>query len=434
VVQGPTTELSAKLAALASVFDEAWLGTDGPHPLQSLWNRQDALATNELLNFGDAVERLHQESPSWLKGQVRAIKTGDAGQSAGAIFEILALNLFSRDCCQVIPAPEAMPGFDGTLVLPDDSRVLVSIKNHGLSSREQDFLSEAKDFDGEFRTQLAAQGLRDLEVNVLATKHLDAASFLALKADIAVCLSELKAGKTGGVLERPYTIFLKGMAPQYGRLSAFGLSSSCRIMSPIARNEQANFEEAIRKGCENLYKHTNAESGDVCRMIVLRLSNTASIAQCRKWAMWYFSEYPDDPVDIILLYQAAVTTDAAANTSSIVHYIPAIPGPRFPTWQRREDGGTRRLPNMSLLVGVIANEQPTLLLTRDGTTGVDLSDYYLYQRADVFQKVEFGGSASADLSNPAPGIMIHAVFEQNGAPLMTLSSKAEREKVLALLP
>jgi len=224
------------------------------------------------------------------------------------------------------------------------------------------------------------------------------------------------------------------MEAQYGPLSAFGMSSSCRIMSPIARNEQANFEEAIRKGCENLFKQTKGESGAVCRMIILRLSNTASIARCREWATWYFTEYPDDPVDVILLYQAAVTTDAAANTSSIVHYLAQIPGPRFGTWQKKEDGGVRLLPNMSILVGVISNEQPRLLLTGDGVSGVDMSDYYLYQRADAFQRVEFGEGASADLSNPASGIMIHAVFEQDGAPVMTLSSKAEREKVLALLP
>jgi hypothetical protein len=79
VVQAPMGELEAKLAALAIAFDEAWLISNNGHPLQLLWQRQDALATNELLNFGDAVERLHQEAPAWLAGQVGLIKTGDAG-------------------------------------------------------------------------------------------------------------------------------------------------------------------------------------------------------------------------------------------------------------------------------------------------------------------------------------------------------------------
>ena len=83
VVRADVAELNSKLESLAQVFEEAWLTANDKHALQQLWARQDALATNELLNFGDAVQRLHQESPEWLRGQVRSIKIGDAGQSAG---------------------------------------------------------------------------------------------------------------------------------------------------------------------------------------------------------------------------------------------------------------------------------------------------------------------------------------------------------------
>ena len=418
VVQGEPAELNAKLAALAEVFDEAWLKENGSHPLQSLWGRQDALATNELLNFGHAIELLHLESPDWLKAQVRLIKTGDAGQSAGAVFEIIALSLFSRDFCQVIPAPDAMPGFDGTLILKDGARVLVSVKNHGISAREREFLAEAQAFDVEFQAQLAQQCLRDVEVNVLARKHLDTSDFHSLKADIAASLAEIRAGRTNGTLERPYTISVKDMAAQYGPLSAFGTSSCCRIMSPMAKNEQANFEEAIRKGCANLYAHTKEEAADVCRMIILRLSNAASMDRCKAWATWYFKEYPQDPVDAIILYQPAVTTDLARDTSSIVHHVTVITGPRFPQWQRKPDGSQRRLPNMSFYVGLVSSQQSTMLLT-DGHASIDLSNYYFYQRADIFQKVEFTGTANATLSNPTLGIMVHAVVEQNGVPAMT---------------
>ena len=434
VVQGATTELNAKLAALALAFDETWLKADSGHPLQALWRRQDALATNELLNFGDAMERLHQEAPAWLKGQVRVIKTGDAGQSAGAIFEVLALNLFSRQFCRVIPALDSMPGFDGTLVLNDDSRVLVSVKNHGMSSREQEFLAEAKAFDEQFKAQLNAHGLRDVEVTILGAKYLDAAAFRSLKTDIANCLTDVKEGRLGGELDRPYTIFLKPIVPKHGSLSVFGASSSCQVMSPIAPNEQANFEDAIRKGCENLYRQTKNETGEFCRMIILRLSNTASISKCREWATWYFNEYPADPVDVVILYQSVVTTNVASDTSSITHSVSIVTGPRFQAWQRRKDGGVRRLPNMSFFVGIISNKQPPLLLTSDGVNGVDMSNYYMYQRADLYQKVEFPETTTGNLSNPASGVVIHAVFEQNGAPVMTLSPKVEREKVLALLP
>ena len=80
VVQGAPGELNAKLTSLALAFDEAWLMAGGGHPLQAGWARHDTLATNELLNFGDAVQRLHAESPDWLADQVNTIKTGDAGR------------------------------------------------------------------------------------------------------------------------------------------------------------------------------------------------------------------------------------------------------------------------------------------------------------------------------------------------------------------
>lgn len=433
-VQADLQELNDKLAALAEVFGEKWLKTDGGHPLQVLWGRQDAAATNELINFGSAVQRLRMESCLWLKGQVRLIKTGEAGQSAGAIFEIIALSLFSRDSCHVIPAPESTPGFDGTVVLDDGARILVSVKNHGTSAREREFLENARVFDTEFQAQLAIQAFRDLEVNILATRHLDAYDFRSLSADIAMCLREIQAGGTGRNLQRPYFITLNSMADQYGPLSTLATSSGCRIISPVAKNEQANFEEAVRKACTNLYSHTKTETGDVCRMVILRLSNSASMARCKDWANWYFNEYPADPIDVILLYQAAVITDLEKDTSTIAHHVTAITGPRFPQWQRRTDGTVRRLPDMSVAVGVVSPEQSVVRLVGKNHEAIDMRDHYIYQRVDVFQKVDFVGVAQAALSNPAPGIVIHAVFEENGEYRMTLSPKVNREKTLILLP
>jgi hypothetical protein len=188
---------------------------------------------------------------------------------------------------------------------------------------------------------------------------------------------------------------------------------------------------AIRTGCENLYKQTKNETGEFCRMIILRLSKTASVSKCYDWATWYFKEYPKDPVDVIVLYQSVVTTDVAAATTSITHHVSMITGPRFHTWQRKKDSGIRRLPNIWFFVGIISPTQPPLRLTRDGVNGIDLSSYYLYQRADVYLKAE---GATGEPSNPAIGVMIHVILEQNGTPVMTLSPKVEREKVLVLLP
>lgn len=150
----------------------------------------------------------------------------------------------------------------------------------------------------------------------------------------------------------------------------------------------------------------------------------------------YFAEYPDDPIDVILLYQAAVTSDVAADTSSITHYIDAVTGPRFESWRDGEaNGARRRLPNMQFLVGTVATLQPRLVLMGDGVERADVSGWYMYQRVDAYRKVDFsGGTAEGTLSIPAPGIMVHAVFEQDGRPAMILKSRSDRDYSLALLP
>ncbi|MEI4482608.1 MULTISPECIES: hypothetical protein [unclassified Phyllobacterium] len=164
--------------------------------MQKLWRRQDALSTNELLNFGDAVERFRRDSPAWLRGQVRNIKIGDEGQSAGALFEIVALNLFRQDSCRVEPARGAMPGFDGTLILSDGTRIFVSIKNHGMSTPEREFHLQAKALDDDFQSQLRETNFNDLEVTVLAATPMSTRLFSDLNSDIANCLSKLSSNET----------------------------------------------------------------------------------------------------------------------------------------------------------------------------------------------------------------------------------------------
>ena len=140
---GDHSELNAKLDAIARHFDLGWLIADGANPLQLLWRSRDAIATNELLNFGDAVENFEKVDADWLREQVSLIKTGDEGNRAGAIFELLGLNFYLSADNKVVPAPSSNPGYDGVIKLPDQSSLLVSIKNHGMTSYEK-FLSKER--------------------------------------------------------------------------------------------------------------------------------------------------------------------------------------------------------------------------------------------------------------------------------------------------
>jgi hypothetical protein len=76
----PTADLdtlNAKLDAIARQFGHRWLLARGTNPIQLLWKRRDALATNELLILGDAVEAFETTDVAWLRQQVRFLSCWD---------------------------------------------------------------------------------------------------------------------------------------------------------------------------------------------------------------------------------------------------------------------------------------------------------------------------------------------------------------------
>jgi hypothetical protein len=52
----PDAEVNGRLASVVERFGKNWLDKGGNNPLQKLWRRQDGLATDELLIFGDALQ------------------------------------------------------------------------------------------------------------------------------------------------------------------------------------------------------------------------------------------------------------------------------------------------------------------------------------------------------------------------------------------
>jgi hypothetical protein len=170
---GDHSELNAKLDAIARHFDLGWLIADGVNPLQLLWRSRDAIATNELLNFGDAVENFEKVDADWLREQVSLIKTRDEGNRAGAIFELLGLNFYLSADNKVVPTPSSNPGYDGVVELPDQSSLLVSIKNHGMTSYERFFQANSKELDDQFKEWLKMHRWSGVELRILCSGRLD---------------------------------------------------------------------------------------------------------------------------------------------------------------------------------------------------------------------------------------------------------------------
>lgn len=435
VADGSRENLNGKLGAIAGQFGVGWLERNGDNPIQQLWHRTDALATIELLNFGDALEAHSKTDAPWVAHQTKLIKSGDQGNRDGAIFEILGLNLFARGGGRVVPAPPGRPGFDGTVVLDDGARILISIKNHRMSSHEQWFLDNAQRLDNAFRRKLKLLNLSEAQLNVVTARYPSKSDWVVLEQDIKAQAERYATGQPLHVeASSRWSLSLSAINDSYRPLSPSHRSSACQILSPHHDNEQAKFIDNIHRGCANLVRQTSGEtSDDVCRMILLRLSATASIEACTDWASWFFTETPDTTLALLLLYQTAVVATADGQFY-VTHFLKQIPGPRFAAWRQRPDGSKRQLPDLAVLIGVVTQTPPTLALTNDAT-GIDLSRHYAYQRADIFKTHDPTYSSNRiDIGHPAPGVAIHLVLEGPGMAPMVLEKRGDRDAKLLLLP
>ena len=330
---GDHSELNAKLDAIARHFDLGWLIADGANPLQLLWRSRDAIATNELLNFGDAVENFEKVDADWLREQVSLIKTGDEGNRAGAIFELLGLNFYLSADNKVVPAPSSNPGYDGVIKLPDQSSLLVSIKNHGMTSYERFFQKNAKELDELFTDWLKLHAHSGIELRILCQGRLDFTQWAKLKQDVKdILIGQLDGTAQKHQVRGAWTIFLQNIASEFHPLSTTQISSVVFISAKTHQNEQNKFIEDLRKGCSNLVKHTKGEPDSACPVLFVRLCANASFSNCAEWARDYFTQFPSERVGLILLYQAAVVT--SETETSIAHYILPILGPQFEAWTR----------------------------------------------------------------------------------------------------
>jgi hypothetical protein len=290
-------EMNTYLQTIVDEFGQTWLEHDDGNPVQDLLRSTDAMATNELLNLGHAVQGLLARDSRWVSRQISHIKSSDQGRRAGAIFEILGLNLFNRPGQQVTPADDDQEGYDGRVVLADGS-LIVSIKNHGLSSNEAVFLQRADEVHCEFLDRMAEAKANELDVRIMTLGQPTAADWSTLRSQVA----DVIAGR-----QPAESIIWEGskrqLDPKWRPLSASHLSYSFTLIAPYHKNEQKNFEDKIAAGIANMEKHCSQVPADVCRALFLRLSASASLSDCAKWAEAYFAMYSDTKIEMILLYR-----------------------------------------------------------------------------------------------------------------------------------
>lgn len=423
LTQDPTekAELNTYLEAVADQFGLRWLEQGGGNPVRELWQDGHALATNEMLTLGHAVSNLAKAHPAWTRHQINQMKIGSAGERAGAAFEIIGLNLFSGPGQRIEPAPANRPGYDGSVFFDDGSSLMVSIKNHGISAHELAFLSKAAEIRNDFVQTARSGGATSRLLRIIAHRHPLGADWALLRRQIRDMFS------TGKVEDTPvWSGQVEPLPGEWNPLSPRHLSNVFILAAPFHPNEQKNFEENIRKGVANMEKHCANVGQDVCRTLFLRMSATASMQECVKWANDYFGQYPDTKVELILLYQAVPAVDLKTNKVAVSHCFLPVPGPNF--GQRTAGRGSEKFGIFPLIGTVHTN--PTRLLLSDGVNARSFDSHYVFQRGDIFHQHDASpGPSTFELRNPAPGIFHHAVVGDT-----VFSMKGSQDGRLLLLP
>lgn len=421
--EASAVELNARLEAVASEFKLEWLESPGENPVQRIWQRKDAFSTNELLLLGDAIANMLAADPAWTRRQIKQIKQGDTGRQAGAIFELLGLNLFCGPNQVVRPAPSGNPGYDGTVYFPDHSSLMVSIKNHGISYAERTFRKAAEDAGTSFVKILERRGINGIELRAFASEHPKSADWKTLRDRTDQIVS-------GTVDDRSIGIWSGARSPvpaAYLPLSPAHLSYGLLIAAPYHENEPKKFIQSMSEGIANLRKHRSAVGPDVCRTLLLRMSASASLLDCAAWAAEYMRDEPSTPVELLILYQAVPTSDVQLDQRAITHCFVQVLGRGFPNWQA---GNAMRRINISTLVGKVTARPIRQVLT-DGKVLIALDNHYVYQKGRIFPYYQSRQlPLTATLSGPAPGVLINAVFREGTSLEMITSPDPE----LVLLP
>ena len=407
-----STELNSLLNPVASAFGIEWLNQPaGVNRIQTLWSRQDGLATNQLAILGDGLTRLAPQNREWVARRIKAIKSETPENRKGDLFELLGLSLFALDGQVVTGAAEANPGYDGTIDFGNGATASVSLKDFGVSSHRKLFEAHAAHIEQGIVAALKELRATGLGIRIAASRYPLKADWEKLHRAVRTIISDWRIDWRPRPVGNIWTLTPQPLPVGQGRLADGYLSYAVIVLAAHHTNEQQNIESKIEDACANLSKHARPDTTDTARLLLIRIPDTAAPARCVACVQQWLQARPEARVDSVIVYQPAVAAPSTSAPGAIVHFIAIVTSPRFDRW-RRAFGRPDLLIQASVLVGGCTN-QPTKLI---GTDGSPLGDQYMYQRGQIYtlSEAKADGTIVGNMSNPAPGIMVHTTLRIPG--------------------
>jgi hypothetical protein len=407
-------EMDAIFGCVVEYFSHKWLKSPRSHPLQKLWNRKDALSTNELYFFGSCIKELSRQDAKWLKQQVTLIKSDQSNNRQGAIWEILALGILFSPHQRITPAKLNNAGYDGTLSFEDLKAVNISLKNYGDSAHLKEFNRYAKQVEENLKIVLKAKQIRSIQILIDSPKGFPTINnWQDLLNQLPVVLSDIEQGKPKSFSIADFWFFSYGdLADDYQEFHPNYNSYQIIISSPYHKNEEKNLLDKLEESCLNLSKHAVIEDDNIINAVFIHLPETASIIQCKEWAEEYIASHQQKPITLIILYQPSVAKNWKQSTSFIHHCFQFI----FSEKKMARWNQINRKINLRIPVGIqnLIPSENQIIVERDGKSEViRLGNRYLYQRGNLYleAKRDSSGTISGNIKNLASGIITHSIFQ-----------------------
>ena len=391
-------EFDRRLGAIETAFGTDWLTTSDAN-LPKLWQRKDAFAVNQLCLLGDALAGFAAIDSKWVREHVKKIKSGDANERRGSMFELLGANLFRQSPQTVRPTARNYPGFDAVTTTPDGATADISMKSYGTSTQELAFRKQAERAEEAVRRFFGEHGTGGVFF-AIASDYPSASDWDELRNALPTLVQD-KSSVVG-----TWAVKLGALPPDFAPYSRRKISYQMFFGAPFHKNESKNLSDKFDAAFANAEKHSR-NAPDCVRLVLMRVPETMSLSACDGWAKDYFANNLTSPIDGVMLYQLA-TIDQPDGTSVMGHSILISKTPRFETWCRARKQKSPLLINLAVGVG----SPPSRLQLTNGPANASFTDGYYYQRGEFYTTyaVDPNRPTNAWVKNLASGIFQHAVL------------------------
>lgn len=416
----PSSEVDGCIVAVEVAFDAAWLTASGDHQIQKLWKRQDAGATNELVNLGYVLQEVEKKKPGLASMFASKIKKQDVNNQRGLLFELLVIGGMFAPHGKVEPTAANQPGYDLRITYDDGSELLLSLKSWGSSQHERIFRKKASDLEQHIRKLAPMSKCYSVNVRAVAAGCPDEKAWGALRAAIAENLKVQPLARSSFAVGSEWHLEIGPVWSPNGSPSRSNLSHEVFVLSPYHRNEIANFRDKLAGAIVNAEKYATMRA-DRMHGIVIRVPGNLSWSDANDMVSTYLRSNQSGLIGMIFLVQAAVITDVDGRSSQHVYVQPQVSA-SYVAWL-----SAKRAFSLRLKLATIGSEASRNVLTIDGGHQVDLSNMYHYHSGDIFVRFD---RSEGTVSRLAPGLRQHAVIKVDEKELVVSGRFAENDDLV----